>query len=59
MKSSETIWDVVELVADDVGINRERIRLWRFRKRVPYHWRMKIAEAARKHKYALTERDFA
>lgn len=58
MKLDETIWDVVKLVADDVGIKRERIRLWRFRGTVPHKWRMKIAEAAKKHKRTLTERDF-
>ena len=58
MKSDETIWDVVHMVADDVGINRERIRLWRFRGKVPYKWRLPIVDAAKKKNRRIEQRDF-
>lgn len=57
MDNSSTTWSVIDKIAAKLGASQQARWKWRQRGKVPGHWRMPIAEEARKEGIELKSGD--
>jgi LDH2 family malate/lactate/ureidoglycolate dehydrogenase len=57
MDSSSTTWSVIDKIAARLGASQQARWKWRQRGKVPGHWRLPIAEEARKEGIELNSDD--